>query len=550
VAPPNLLLLVTDQQRYPQHWPDDPAWRRELMPTDAELARTGLTFTDAFVNSCMCSPSRATLLTGLLPAGHGVTLTHTDRGARASVRNIAAVVAGAVTADRQDGIPRARGMRNLGRLVTRSITGTPQRDEPELSPQTPNLATLLRAAGYHVAYKGKWHLTKPADRFVGWSQDDADRIERDFGFADWEPPDAGEDIEPDHFGGGHAGYSGQGWDEDYTRQAEAFLARTDLPEPFALVVSLVNPHDVLAYPQSYRVGGYGGLDLSDLGVDLPPTLDEDLAQKPTPHGFMRHGQVAYLGPLRTRKAQLDYVRFYAHLHRLVDAKLARILAALGDASDPASLRARTVVVRTSDHGEMGLSHGGLRQKMFNVYEETVHVPLVVSSPVLFPRARETGALASLVDVVPTLCTLARAQPPAELHGTDLSPVLASHAEPDREAAGRVGVDFGAVLDHAAPSAGVRDDVPFTYDDDQAGTFLPDSVPPPNHIRSVRETRLKYAEYVDPPGREAPQYELYDLDRDPLELTNLVDRDTGELRDASYAEDVERLRERVASVPTP
>jgi choline-sulfatase len=549
VPPPNLLLLVTDQQRSPQHWPADPAWRRELMPTDAELARTGVTFSEAFVNSCMCSPSRATLLTGLLPAGHGVTLTHTDGGARPSARNVAAVIGGAIAADRQDGIPPKRAVRNLARLLRYSITGTQQRDEPELSPRTPNLATLLRAAGYHVAYKGKWHLTKPADRFVGWSQADADRIERDFGFAEWEPPDAGEDIEPDHFGGGHAGYSGQGWDEDFTRQAEAFLARPDLPEPFALVVSLVNPHDVLAYPDSYRVGGYTGLDLSDLGVDLPPTFDEDLAQKPTAHGFMRHGQMAYLGPLRTRRAQLDYVRFYAYLHRVVDAKLARVLATLGDPDDPASLRSRTVVVRTSDHGEMGLAHGGLRQKMFNVYEETVHVPLVVSNPVLFPRARETAALASLVDVLPTLCALAGAPPPAELHGADLTPVLASAAEPDREAAERVPVDFGPILEHAEPRASVRDDVPFTYDDDQAGTFLPDAVPPPNHIRSVREARLKYATYVDPPGRAAPQHELYDLDRDPLELNNLVDRDTGEPRDPSYAADLERLRERVTALPT-
>ena len=59
-------------------------------------------------------------------------------------------------------------------------------------------------------------------------------------------------------------------------------------------------------------------------------------------------------------------------------------------------------MRCADHGEMGLSHGGLRQKMFNVYEETINVPLVVSNPVLFPRRRETDALASLVDVLPTL----------------------------------------------------------------------------------------------------------------------------------------------------
>jgi choline-sulfatase len=520
------------------------------MPADAELARTGLTFTQGFVSTCMCSPSRASLLTGLLPAGHGVTLTHTDGGARPTPGRITGVIRDAATADRRDGVPQLLGLQNLGRLIVRSVTGTPQADEPELSPSTPNLATLLRAAGYHVAFKGKWHLTKPVDRAQGWTDADARRIERDLGFAEWEPPDAGEDIEPEHFGGGNAGYSGAGWDEDYTRQAEAFLCRGDLPEPFALVVSLVNPHDVLAYPGSYAAGGYRATALEDLGIDLPPTFDEDLAAKPVAHGIMRHGQAAFLGALRTRRAQRAYVNFYAHLHRLVDEKVGRVVAALGDPADPASLRARTVVVRTSDHGEMGLAHGGLRQKMFNAYEETIRVPLVVSNPVLFPRPQETAAFASLVDVVPTLLGLAGAPAPALLHGSDLGPVLATRAEPDREAAGRAPVDLGAVLDHPAPQPSVRDAVPFTYDDDAAGTFLRDTVPPPNHLRCVREERLKYATYVDPAGRAPPQHELYDLDRDPLELDNLVDRDTGIPRDPSNAADLDRLRARAAAVPVP
>ena len=75
---------------------------------------------------------------------------------------------------------------------------------------------------------------------------------------------------------------------------------------------------------------------------------------------------------------------------MIDEKIGRLLAALGDPGDPGSLRSRTVLVRCSDHGEMGLSHGGLRQKAFNAYEETINVPIVVSNPVLFPEPARDG----------------------------------------------------------------------------------------------------------------------------------------------------------------
>jgi choline-sulfatase len=552
--PPNLVLLVTDQQRFPMHWPDEPGWLANLTPNDAELARTGLTFTGAFVNSCMCSPSRATLLTGRMPAEHGVVLTHTRGGARPTPQNLLATIRGAAGRSIRDGVPIARGLQSFARISLRTATGTPQREEPELSPRLPNLATLLRKAGYEVAYRGKWHLTKPVNGDE-WSDADGRRLADDYGFAGWEPPDAGEDTRPEHFGGGNAGTSGLGWDEDFVRQAEEFLGGGDSkspppPEPFALVLSLVNPHDVLGYPTSWREGGFTPEAVEDLGVQLPPTVDERLDRKPTAHGFQKYGQAAYIGALRSREDKLAYVNFYAYLQKLVDEKIGRLLAALGDPGDPASLRSRTVVVRTSDHGELGLSHGGLRQKMFNVYEETLHVPLVVSNPVLFPRPRETDAMASLVDIVPTLLSLAGADGGDRLDGRDLVPVLASKTEPSRETQARAAVDMSRVIDHERPEPSVRDAVAFTYDDDAAATFLKDTVPPPNHIRCVRERHLKYAVYVDPQGRAERQYELYDLERDPLETNNLVERDGGKLRDSSYASERERLAERVERVPVP
>ena len=551
--PPNILLLITDQQRQPRHWPDDPGWLRELTPNDHALAATGLTFDNAFCNTAMCSPSRATLLTGTYPAQHGVTLTHTTADLRPDPRNAPAVVGTMLGLLGSRGAARGRILSQFTRGLLQ--LGPKSGDEPELRPETMSLARLLRSAGYEVAYKGKWHLTHPAGGgplLGGWGTADAERLERDYGFAGWEPPDAGENAKAEHFGGGNAGSLGEGWDEVYTRQVESWLTRPDLPEPFCLVASLVNPHDVLGYPASYERGGYEAGEFRELGVELPPTIDEDLGDKPSVHALMQMGMTAYMGPLRSRRAKLDYVNFYAHLHRVVDAKIGRILDALGSADDPGSLRSRTVVIRCSDHGEMGLSHGGLRQKMFNAYEETIHVPLIVSNPVLFPRAVRTDALASLIDLLPTVATLSGAtldpaQPDAA-RGRDLSPVLAAHADPGRERLGRARIDFSPVTKHAAPRPSVQDAIHFTYDDHQAATALQNVPGQPNRIRAVRTERHKYALYFDPAERAATEYELYDLERDPDEATNLVDRygDTaGSGSDRLRAEMAERLDDLVA-----
>jgi choline-sulfatase len=504
VKQPNLVLLVTDQQRAPQHWPEDPAWLDALMPNDAELRRTGMSFSRAFIPTAMCSPCRASIFTGTYPSRHGVTLTMTRGDLFPDRRNARDALRTAARLARTGEVPRGRVAREVVRGALR--LGPRSGNEPELPAGIATLGTRLRELGYHVALKGKWHVTKPLD---------AARLDAGYGFSDWEPSDAGGDAKAESFGGGLAG-----WDEEYTRQMESWLAQADLPEPFCLVWCLINPHDVLGYPNSFVGGGYNADEFADVRVPLPETIDEDLRSKPTVQALQKIGQTSYLGALRTRSEQQRYVDFYAHLHRVVDRNIGRLLAALGDAGDPASLRSRTVIVRTSDHGELGLSHGGLRQKMFNAYEEALRVPLVVSGPALFDGPRTSDALVSLVDLVPTLVGLGGGDVDGSVDGFDLGPVLRG----ERDA--------------------VRDAVLFTYDDHQAGTAFQEAPGQPNRIRCVRDQRWKYAIYVDPHGRVAPEYELYDLESDPDEALNLVDKRSGAGRTALARRELPRLREKL------
>ncbi|HEV7461601.1 MAG TPA: sulfatase-like hydrolase/transferase, partial [Solirubrobacteraceae bacterium] len=286
--PPNLLLLITDQQRAPMHWPEEPGWLDALMPADAELRRTGVSFERTFVATCMCSPSRASFFTGTFPSRHGVGLTLTLGDLWPDPHNIPDVLRTAADLMRTGDAPRGRLARTFGRTSLR--LGPKSGREPELAPAVPTIARMLRARGYEVVLKGKWHLSKAVGAEFGPA--DSRRLARDYGFAGWEPPDAGGDAKAKHFGGGNAGTSGLGWDEDYTRQALSWLGQADLPEPFCLIVSLINPHDVLGYPAQYEAGGYDAAEFRDLGVGLPPTIDESLRDKPGVQSLATLGQVA------------------------------------------------------------------------------------------------------------------------------------------------------------------------------------------------------------------------------------------------------------------
>jgi arylsulfatase A-like enzyme len=149
---------------------------------------------------------------------------------------------------------------------------------------------------------------------------------------------------------------------------------------------------------------------------------------------------------------------------------------------------------------MAMTHGGMRQKSFNVYEESLRVPLVFSNPRLFPEPRQSDALVSHVDLLPTLASLIQA--PAEAR------------------AGWQGLDYSRLL-LDADAAPVQDHIVFTYDDLRCAQNVVQLVSPPNRIISIREKRYALARYYDGDGVAPDQWEMYDLRTDPEQRVNLA-----------------------------
>ncbi len=464
---PNILFLITDQERYPRHWPEN--WAADNLPAHQRLMANGLTFRRFFCNAAMCSPSRATLFTGLHPAQHGVTRTLT-------------------------------------------VGGSESPTEPSLNPASPTIGKMLAGVGYNVVYKGKWHINKHGDGSEPTAEDVAA-----LGFSGWEPTTMANDAGVENFAGGCAD-----WDRLTTDQATAFLtAQADAAPgepPFALFVGLGNPHDVLAYPRTFDTvdeetgcDNYTGFDF-ERGISLPSTLGEDLSSKPACQAQSVNLYAVGLGAVPTEPLKRNYVNFYAALIQEVDKQVERILDAL-----PEALRDNTIVIYTSDHGEMGMAHGGLRQKMFNIYEETVNVPLIIHNPLLFPEAQTTDAYGSLIDLLPTIASFAQVPNKASLlsYGTDLTPLVDD------------------------PTEDVQSEILFTFDDKEIGQAngMPTTpqgqklVSQPYYIRAIftkdSDGEWKYARYFDPNGMAADQFEMYQLSDgdgqpvDPNEEMNLA-----------------------------
>ena len=512
---PNILFIITDQQRRMQHW-NGQVDRDRFLPSMGLLRKIGaVEFENTFIASSMCSPSRAALLTSAYACQNGVAQVDETTG-----------------------------------------------DLP-LDPSMPNLLKLLASASYQVVWKGKWHLgyegsrsdpTTWLDDYVAGSTTES---------LQWNPNDAGTSMSSDpSLGGGTPnnderyylddGSDQNGWENrepgtsgmktflsDYYTRYEANARAGSGIDPFCMFASFVNPHDCHVFNTNPSASGYDGrfdpgssvsgdlLNNSPTGGDAssldPPfgsgqgvTLDvppnnqaPQSAITSSPSAESRPEiQVSYSGgsnpwkDLPADDTQL-FVNFYAYLQQQVDVQIYELiqhLEGLGDLLD------NTIIIRLADHGEQALSHG-FREKGFNCYEETIRVPLIMANPAFAGLSDSDAAPSdaiSLIDVAPTI---------ADLIGEDVSNLWDS-SFPCRGRSFRSLVPFPQVQPStAAPN---EHGVVFCYDD------LWVLQGRASRIRCIRTARWKYAIYYTDSAADTPpsgssliqqgqvQFELYNL----------------------------------------
>ncbi|MBS2039715.1 sulfatase-like hydrolase/transferase [bacterium] len=479
---PNILLILVDQMRLP---PDgytanqgEAAGVREILRFEKDLSPSN-SFTQFFpammrlrqnavvarrhyIASAACAPSRTTFITGQYPSLHGV--------------------------DQVDGLFKA----------AEEVTF--------LDPAgVPTIGDWFQAAGYDPYYFGKWHVShvNPPYDLTPW------------GFLGYEtsgPEPHGSD--PDNLGV----YRDPGFSEIVT---DFFQNRASKGgnRPWFAVASLVNPHDIAAYPFPWYLPGSAGVtgltagfetpqllprpgavsnpdssgrtvELNPMGFpqncfDLPPTYAEDLSTKPSCHLesawktqvalasiFPQITQPFLPYPFQTLIAGQQawaraYGQFYVYLQHLVDLELNRLLQAF----DQAGLAQNTVVLFTSDHGEYAMAHGQMLQKWYSAYEESVRVPFVVSSPLINPNKNEVlefNQPTSHIDLAPTLLGL------AGFSNSDIAQIKKSISG-HTQVRDFVGLNLAPIL--AAGQSLPRPGVLFTTADD--ATNLPQGVAQPS-----------------------------------------------------------------------
>ncbi len=512
----NILMIVTDQEYAHQDLPDGAS-----LPNRERLKARGVTFNNHQVTTTVCTPSRSVMWTG----------QHTP-------------------------LTRMFDNTNLAWI-----------DDMRADPESlPTVGHMLRELGYYTAFKGKWHESEFPDG------DTSDAMEP-YGFSDFQ---ASGDVQ---------GMPLDGFMKDPTTAADAAdWLKGRSPEiaesqPWYLAVNFVNPHDVMYFDtdddEMVQVRGmfpiFGAPDAplyqEKWPTALPASFSDELSQHPPAvQNYKITSDGAYGNiPVEREDMWRNHVNYYINCMIDVDRHIGTVLDALEESGQTEN----TVIMFTSDHGEMGGAHH-LRQKGSVAFRETVNVPLVIVDPEHSGGAR-TDAIGSHLDLVPTTLAYAglsesemRKRYPF-LHGHDLSGLAANPgADGPRGSSGNPGqgslytydmlmtIDMEwlmgnapRVLDAAAAEAGVefhRGTEAFKSIVDEIGTPNPDKR---ELFRGVFDGRYKLIRYFGLAHYNLPQsveellaendVALYDWQNDPDETNNLANPDNPDFDESLLAE---------------
>jgi arylsulfatase A-like enzyme len=322
-----------------------------------------------------------------------------------------------------------------------------------IDPSMPNLGQWFsEQSDYETIYCGKWHLPATYTPYI------------------------------DGFRVLTSGLAGMGYicDSVISRACEAYIRNTPRSRSFMMVASFMQPHDICEWlrlntedPRQLRYP-----ELADQLPPLPANFHFDAAEPRWVRQYRAQGE-PFLGDRngdpQGRWAELQWRyylwSYYRHLEQ-VDAEIGRILEAL---EDTGRLQ-ETLIVFTSDHGEGMGCHQTVRKG--TTYDETAMVPLIFSWPGHVPAGREEPALASGLDIMPTLCEYAGIRQPPQMRGLGLRASLERGAQPDRPC---------VVMENAG-----------------------------NAGRAVRSRDFKYIAYADDPVEQ-----LFDIRHDLGETRNLA-----------------------------
>ncbi|MDP2331503.1 MAG: sulfatase-like hydrolase/transferase [Reyranella sp.] len=497
----NILFILTDQEHYM-----GPGWPVPL-PGHERLRRTGTYFENHQIAADMCSASRAVIYTGLHMPLNGIF----DNA----------------------GVPYMK----------------------RLDPKLPTIGKILRKLGYYTAYKGKWHLNGAMAM-----ENHPDEIkalfeammDRDYGFYDY--TGVGDFIE-----GARGGYQ---YDQITTAQAVQWLKAkgrpmTDKRQPWYLAVNMVNPHDVMwvntdtpGQPPKQAVE-------AKLGIAFPP--DDTLYKQQwndiplqktwqqsldTPDRVPAHriyhaanGILTGLIPQEESRVRLRQ-NYYFNAIRDVDQQIVELLEQL----DRLALSDKTIVIFTSDHGELLASHGGLSGKGTTTYRQQNHVPMLVVHPGIKggQRCLETT---SHLDLVPSIVAMtgkpmaAVADTMMRMKGRDFTPLLREPVNPEfSRSRGGVLFCYSQLMVHDPNFTRTLYETLLNKSIARSTLFQKIESFPVDWslrvcIRSIVDERYKFSRYFSFRGFNTPttleelrarnDLELYDLRSDPDEIVNLA-----------------------------